>query len=135
MDVSGMNEAELKANKQLTSYVAQDLNVTPKLPFKDNSFDYVTCVVSVDYLIKPLDVFKEVNRVLKPNGKAIFSQSNRCFPTKAINIWLNTNDVQHGFIIGCYFHFAGGFNRPVGVDISPSSTFSDPMFIVEATKQ
>lgn len=129
-----MNEAELKANKQLTSYVAQDLNVNPKFPFKDNSFDYVTCVVSVDYLNKPLEVFREINRVLKPKGKAIISQSNRCFPTKAIDIWLKTNDLEHGFIIASYFHYAGGFDRPVGVDISPSKVFGDPMFIIEATK-
>jgi len=41
-------------------------------------------VVSVDYLIRPLEIFKEVNRVLRPGGKFILSQSNRCFPTKAI---------------------------------------------------
>jgi ubiquinone/menaquinone biosynthesis C-methylase UbiE len=37
--------------------------VDPKLPFPDESFDVVTCVVSVDYLIKPLEVFKEVGVV------------------------------------------------------------------------
>ena len=31
----------------------------------DASFDVVTCVVSVDYLNKPLEVFKEVHRILK----------------------------------------------------------------------
>ena len=41
-------------------------------------------MVSVDYLIRPLEIFKEVNRVLRPGGKFILSQSNRCFPTKAI---------------------------------------------------
>lgn len=130
----GMNEAELKANKQLSQYVVQDLNVNPVFPFPENSFDYVTCVVSVDYLNRPLEVFSEIRRVLKPKGRAIISQSNRCFPTKAIDIWLNTNDVEHGFIIASYFHYAGGFDRPIGVDISPSMPFSDPMFIVEATK-
>ena len=43
--------------------------------------------VSVDYLTKPLEVMKEVNRVLKPGGLALMSFSNRCFPTKAIAIW------------------------------------------------
>lgn len=47
----------------------QDLNVDSKFPFPDASFDVVTCVVSVDYLTKPLEVFKEIARVLKPNGK------------------------------------------------------------------
>jgi len=131
----GMNDAELKENKQLTEYVLKDLNVDPVLPFPENSFDYVTCVVSADYLNKPLEVFKEIGRVLKPGGMAIMSQSNRCFPTKAINIWLQTNDLEHIFIIGSYFHYAGAFNPPESLDISPNPGASDPMFIIQAQKK
>ena len=43
-----------------------DLNETPKLPYEDDSFDFVTNAVSVDYLTKPLEVMQEVRRVLKP---------------------------------------------------------------------
>ena len=46
-----------------------DLNVKPTLPFADASFDYVTCVVSFDYLTQPLAVMKEVQRVLRPGGR------------------------------------------------------------------
>ncbi|GJM93354.1 hypothetical protein PR202_ga09902 [Eleusine coracana subsp. coracana] len=72
----GMNEDERKRNQVLTDYVVQDLNVDPKLPFEDNTFDVITNVVfffgvSVDYLTKPIDVFKEMRRVLKPAGLAI----------------------------------------------------------------
>lgn len=131
----GMNEYELSKNKQLTEYVVKDLNKDPTFPFSENTFDFVTCVVSVDYLTRPLEVFKEINRVLKPGGLAIMSQSNRCFPTKAINIWLNTNDLEHIFIIGSYFHYAGGFEKPESLDISPNPGRSDPMYIIQARKQ
>ncbi|XP_058215479.1 uncharacterized protein LOC131326642 isoform X2 [Rhododendron vialii] len=67
----GLNEEELKRNPVLTNYVVQDLNINPKLPFEDNSFDVITNVVSVDYLTKPLDVFKEMRRILKPGGLVI----------------------------------------------------------------
>ena len=60
----------------------------PKLPYEDNSFDVITNAVSVDYLTKPIEVFKEMHRVLKPGGQAIMSFSNRCFPTKGVNILL-----------------------------------------------
>lgn len=86
-----MNKFELAQNKQLSEYVVQNLNKNPQFPFPDNTFDVVTCVVSIDYLNKPLEIFKEVRRVLRPGGRFIVSQSNRCFPTKAIQIWLNTN--------------------------------------------
>jgi SAM-dependent methyltransferase len=78
----GMNEYELSQNPQLTEYVVQDLNKDPTLPFANESFDKVTCVVSIDYLTKPLQVVKEMGRVLRPGGEAIISMSNRCFPTK-----------------------------------------------------
>ena len=67
-------------------------------------------------------------------GTAIISQSNRCFPTKAINIWLNTNDLQHIYIIGAYFHYATGYTPPISIDISPYPGRSDPMYIIQAEK-
>lgn len=57
---TGMNAFELEANKQLSDYKPRDLNIEPTLPYGDAEFDVVTCVVSVDYLNKPLAVFKEV---------------------------------------------------------------------------
>ncbi|XP_020521657.1 uncharacterized protein LOC18432221 isoform X2 [Amborella trichopoda] len=130
----GMNEEELQRNPVLTDYVVQDLNVNPKLPFGDNSFDAITNAVSVDYLNKPIDVFKEMQRVLKPGGLAIMSFSNRCFWTKAISIWTSTGDVDHVWIVGAYFHYAGGFDPPEALDISPNPGRSDPMYVVYARK-
>jgi Methyltransferase domain len=131
----GMNEYELSKNDQLTYFVVRDLNSDPSLPFDDASFDKVTCVVSVDYLNKPLQVFKEIGRVLRPGGECILSMSNRCFPTKAFQIWLQTSDLEHVFIAGSFFHFSGMFEKPVGKDISPNPGRSDPMFIVKAKRK
>lgn len=78
-----MNEYELSQNKQLTSYKVKDLNSDPIFPFEDETFDKVTCVVSVDYLNQPKEVFDEIARVLRPGGECIISMSNRCFPSKA----------------------------------------------------
>ncbi|GAV68315.1 Methyltransf_11 domain-containing protein [Cephalotus follicularis] len=130
----GMNEEELKRNPVLTEYVVQDLNQNPKLPFEDNLFDVITNVVSVDYITKPVDVFKEMCRVLKPGGLAIMSFSNRCFWTKAISIWTSTGDAEHVMIVGSYFHYAGGFEPPQAEDISPNPGRSDPMYVVYSTK-
>ncbi|XP_010939942.1 uncharacterized protein [Elaeis guineensis] len=90
--------------------------------------------VSVDYLTKPIEVFKEMQRILKPGGLAIMSFSNRCFWTKAISIWTSTGDVDHAWIVGSYFHYAGGFEPPVAVDISPNPGRSDPMYVVYSRK-
>lgn len=132
--VLGMNQDELDANVRATKRIVQDLNKHPTLPFADNSFDVVTNVVSVDYLTRPLEVFKEMGRVLRPGGKAIMSFSNRCFPTKAIDIWCRTSDTEHVFIVGCYFHYSGAFERARAHDLKPGLFgLSDPMYVVEAT--
>ena len=105
-----------------------------RLPYEDSSFDVVTCVVSVDYLKRPVEVISEVNRVLKPGGKVIFSQSNRFFPSKVVNIWLNLTDEQRLELIEGYLTWAGGFEKIDCWDITPGGG-NDPMWIVEAKKQ
>ena len=132
---TGMNALELQLNKQLTDFEPKNLNIDPSLPYEDESFDVVTCVVSVDYLISPLEIFKEAQRVLKPGGKFILSQSNRCFPTKAIAMWLGMSDLQHCLVIGAYFHYSGGWSPARAFEISPTGPkTNDPLFIVEADK-
>jgi ubiquinone/menaquinone biosynthesis C-methylase UbiE len=72
-----MNEYELSQNKQLSSYNVKDLNKDPTFPYEDNSFDRITCVVSVDYLNKPQEIFNEIGRVLRPGGECMLAMSNR----------------------------------------------------------
>lgn len=130
----GMNEKELAKNDVLTDYEVKDLNVDATLPYPDATFDVITNAVSVDYLTRPLEMFKEMQRVLKPGGVAIMSFSNRCFPTKAISIWTSTGDPDHVWIVGSYYHYTPGFTAPQGIDISPNPGRSDPMYIVTAKK-
>ncbi len=84
LTVLGLNEAELDANPMATARVVQDLNVEPTLPFAAATFSAATCCVSVDYLTRPIEVFREVVRVLRPGAPFVITFSNRCFPTKAI---------------------------------------------------
>mmetsp|Transcript_18730 Transcript_18730/g.21478 ORF Transcript_18730/g.21478 Transcript_18730/m.21478 type:complete len:319 (-) Transcript_18730:72-1028(-) len=117
----GMNEKELAANKQLTEYYVQDLNKNPTLhQFEDNSFDAICNVVSVDYLTKPREVFQEIHRLLKPNGIALMSFSNRCFATKAIAMWLQADDIGRLTMLASYFHYTAEWSSIEALDIMPA---------------
>jgi SAM-dependent methyltransferase len=87
LTVLGMNPVELQANRMAHERVVHDLNLKPRLPFADICFDAVVCTVSVEYLTRPMEVFEEVHRVLKPGGLFIHTFSNRWFPPKVIRIW------------------------------------------------
>jgi SAM-dependent methyltransferase len=103
----GMNAQEMEANPALDKYVVQNLNENQLLPFETNQFDAVTNCVSVQYLEKPVEVFSEVLRVLKPGAPFIVSFSNRCFPSKAMRIWLNASDEGHIDMVSKYMELAG----------------------------
>ena len=64
----GMNHEELAANPRLDAALGQDLNTNPALPFADGEFDAATLCVSIQYLTCPIDVLRELARVVKPGG-------------------------------------------------------------------
>ena len=78
----GMNEVELRRNERLDSYIVQNLNTNPGLPFGEAEFDGVGICVSIDYLTKPVELLREVGRVLKVDAPLVVTFSNRCFPKR-----------------------------------------------------
>jgi SAM-dependent methyltransferase len=132
LTVLGMNARELDANPVAAATVVHDLNAQPRLPFADASFDHATCCVSVDYLTRPIDVFRDVARVLRPGGLFVITFSNRLFPTKAIRGWLMNDSNAHCEIVREYFARAGGF-APATVELRTSLTaLGDPLYAVYA---
>lgn len=129
----GMNAEELAANPMADDRVVHDLNRQPVLDFADESFDDVVCCVSVDYLVRPLEVFAEVQRVLRPGGRFVCTFSNRCFPTKAIQGWLMLDDRQRMDLVGIYFDLAGGFTAATK-ETRLNGMGSDPLLAVFAEK-
>jgi SAM-dependent methyltransferase len=108
----GMNEEELAKNPRLNHYFVQNLNLNPKLPFLDGDCDAVLCAVSVQYLQYPEAVFSEIYRILKVNGIAIVSFSNRMFYQKAISLWRDATDNQRINLVKTYFKSVTGFSEP-----------------------
>ena len=128
----GMNADELAKNPRLSSWDLRDLNDDPRLPYADASFDAALCAVSIQYLTRPIEVFAELARVLRPGGRAIVSTSHRCFPTKAIRAWHVLPPAERLRAIALYFERAGGFAPAELLDRSPPG--ADPLWIATARR-
>jgi SAM-dependent methyltransferase len=128
----GMNEVELRENDQLTDYDVKDVNADPVLPYDDATFDGAVVTVSVQYMTRPVEVFREVCRVLRPGGPFVVTYSNRMFPTKAVHIWRALDDRDRAKLVATYFKVAGGFGDVRAQD--RSSGGGDPLFAVWAHK-
>jgi SAM-dependent methyltransferase len=141
----GLNESELKKNSSLSETVVQNLNMDTRLPFDADDFDAAICTVSVEYLIHPLAVFKEISRVLRTDGYFIVTFSNRWFPTKSIKIWKELHEFERMGLVLEYFMRSGGFKnlqtysirglpRPHDDMYYPDLRHSDPIYAVWGQK-
>ena len=139
----GLNDEELARNPRLDRFFIQNLNENQTLPLDDRSFDAVLITVSVQYLQHPEAVFAEIHRVLKPEGVAIVSFSNRMFYQKAIQAWRDSSESDRVELVKRYFRAIAGFSEPE-VITRPSSVpsilqmlgvSSDPFYAVLAQRQ
>jgi SAM-dependent methyltransferase len=142
----GLNREELERNPRLTERVVHDLNTEPTLPFADGTFDAAICTVSVEYLIRPIEVFAEVARVLKPGASFTVTFSDRWFPTKAIELWTELHPFERLGLVVEYFRKAGiftglsteslrGLPRPADDKYADRLAQSDPVFAVRGRRK
>ena len=117
----GMNLDELRANPRLDRHIVQDLNVDPVLPLGTGSIDGACVCVGVQYLQRPVAVFRELRRVLRAGAPVVVTFSNRCFPTKAVAVWQAMDHEGHRALVSLYLARAGfvslesgGREPPVG---------------------
>lgn len=137
----GLNATELEKNPRLSDHIVHDLNQHPHLPYANASYDLVICSVSVEYLVRPFEVFAEVARILRPGGVFVIIFSNRWFPTKAISIWSELHEFERMGLVLEYFRKVHLFNdlhtysvrglaRPLDDKYIGQTPYSDPVYAV-----
>ncbi|BBO69302.1 hypothetical protein DSCA_32320 [Desulfosarcina alkanivorans] len=142
----GMNRTELEQNPRLTDSQIRDLNIDPQLPYRNASFDVAICSVSVEYLTRPLEVFSEVARVLKPGGTFAVTFSNRWFPPKVVRVWEKIHEFERMGLVMEYFIRSGAFDnlgtysmrglpRPKNDKYAGELLLSDPVYAVWGTRK
>ncbi|WP_319765274.1 methyltransferase domain-containing protein [Maridesulfovibrio sp.] len=142
----GMNMDEMRMNPVLNERVVQDLNIDPELKFTDDKFDAITCSMSIEYLTDPLSVLKQAYSNLHSGGHLIIGVSNRWFPTKVTQGWLELHEFER---MGYLLQLAeeAGFTGPKGTtsirnDWRPTNDrhfvqtrgVSDPVYVVWCKK-
>ena len=137
----GLNAEELERNPRLNHFFVQNLNQNPELPLPDQSFDAVLNTASVQYIQYPETVFREIHRVLKPEGIAITSFSNRMFFHKAIQAWRDGSEGDRLALVQTYVASVPGFTVEDVIEIVPKSTAlawlsgeQDPFYAVIARR-
>jgi len=127
----GMNERELAANPQLDDYRVHDLNADPSLPYGNAEFDRATIAVSIQYLVKPVEVLRSTATALRSGGKICIAMSHRLFPTKAILAFHRLTPADRVRLVAAYLEHAG-FQEVTFVDRSPPN--ADPLWLVVGTR-
>ena len=142
----GMNREELRLNPRLDQSLVHDLNQDPELPFEEETFDTVICSLSIEYLLQPVKVLREVGRILVPGGLFLISFSNRWFPPKVIRTWTKLQEFERTGMVMQWLKEASGFRslettslrelpRPWDDRYRKMSPFSDPIYAVWGYKK
>ena len=108
----GMNAPELERNRLFEGHperaVVADLNKNPDIHLQLSrdgrgetpQFNCATCTVSIDYLNKPVEVLSSLRDCMNEGGTVHLVISNRCFPTKAVRIWLELDTEERLQLVG-----------------------------------
>lgn len=129
----GMNKSELSKNPILKAWSIQDLNEEPEVQLpgegEGRRLDASTCVVSIDYLTKPVEVLSSIRQQSNNGAKVHLIISNRCFPTKVVGRWLKVDEGERLNMVGDYLWWSGWRNIEIQTLVEGSWT-TDPLWVV-----
>lgn len=134
---TGMNKSELSKNSVLKHWFVQDLNQDPEVRLPDSvegKLDASTCVVSIDYLTRPVEVLQSIRKQTNKGGRVHLIISNRCFPTKVVGRWLKVDEDDRLDMVGDYLWWSGWRNIEIQTLVE-GSFMRDPLWVVRAQNE
>ncbi|EXJ93830.1 hypothetical protein A1O1_02223 [Capronia coronata CBS 617.96] len=128
----GMNAPELSKNPALKGWAVQDLNEDPEVRLpgsREGNLDASTCVVSIDYLTRPVEVLQSIRRQTNEGGQVHLIVSSRCFPSKAVGRWLDVGEEERLDMVGDYLWWSGWRNIEIQT-LVVGTWRRDPLWVV-----
>jgi ubiquinone/menaquinone biosynthesis C-methylase UbiE len=85
IDINASSVEIAKENLRKVNLYADIINADAQnLPYEDNTFDQVICLMIMEHVENPIALVNEISRVLIPGGKLILSVPNELYLTKSI---------------------------------------------------
>ena len=78
----------------------------------------------------PVQVIRDIGRVLTPGGPLVITFSNRCFPTKAVAIWHRLTGPGQQQLVESYLTEAGNWDNVRSLIPLPEDFRGDPLYAV-----
>jgi hypothetical protein len=85
--------------------------------------------VSIQYLQHPIAELCELRRTLRPGAPVVISFSNRCFPAKAVAVWLTLGCQEHQRLVSLFL-WESGWGKIMARVAVPPGRRGDPLWIV-----
>eukprot|EP00164_Ancoracysta_twista_P017989 GFYU01030895.1.p1 GENE.GFYU01030895.1~~GFYU01030895.1.p1 ORF type:complete len:140 (-),score=37.81 GFYU01030895.1:126-545(-) len=77
---------------------------TQKLPFPDNSFDYVVDTFGLCSVENPVEALKEIQRVCKSDGTILLLEHGKSHSSKWMTGYLDKHAENHAVSWGCWWN-------------------------------
>ncbi|KAF2424522.1 hypothetical protein EJ08DRAFT_595018 [Tothia fuscella] len=126
----GMNVRELERNPILSERIVQDLNTNPTIPKQSPLIDASTCVVSIDYLTKPLEVLSSLRANTVTGGTVHLAISNRAFWHKVVRAWLMRSEEKRLEMVCDYLWFSGWREVEIVEVVKKGDGAGDPVWVI-----
>ncbi len=113
-----LDPGRVAADCRIGLETARHLGDQARLPLDNASFDAVLVTLEVGGLRCPLEVFREVARVLRPQGLAVVSFGDARYDGAHTHLWAHADDREHLMLAEAFIEFAGGgFSRPTSLTL------------------
>jgi SAM-dependent methyltransferase len=103
------NRRDTESNRSLTQSIAFNPNSELPLPFPDGYFDAVVLSENVGLLRRPVEIFREVSRVLRPEGLFAVTFLQPSYTSDLTRMWALGDDPDHLVLVDSFFEYSRGF--------------------------